>query len=148
MTKSILRGVFCLALAAGCGDGGGGTSSGGGGTITLSSAVPVNGSTIRNNNMAADGVRITVSATGITLVDPATRASNVAGEGHYHVYLDSDTGGAYVAIGFTPATDVAIPASKPSGTHTIHVELQDNTHHAVNPGGGGVSGNLFIVVSQ
>jgi hypothetical protein len=84
--------------------------------------------------MAADGIRLTVTVTGLTLVDPNAHTTDVAGEGHFHVYLDGETN--YLTYNFTSPLNVAIPtrvtASAAPGTpHMLHLELQTNTHSPI-----------------
>jgi len=126
----------CLGIwvifAVGCGSsGGGGNPDASAPTIAVTGA-PANGTTVKNDNMAADGITLTVTVTGgVTLVDPNTHSTDVAGQGHFHVYLDSET--SYLTYQFTTPVQVAIPmrvtASAAPGTpHTLHVALETNTH--------------------
>jgi len=69
--------------------------------------------------------------TNFTLVDPATHPTNVAGEGHYHIYLDAQTN--YLVAGQTPTVSVKIPATTTPGAHKLKISLSDNQHVPLTP---------------
>ncbi|MDD1677183.1 MAG: PQQ-dependent sugar dehydrogenase, partial [Methanomicrobiales archaeon] len=95
--------------------------------ITISS--PADGATLPAGN-----VTVTVSVTGLTIVDKLGGA-NVAGEGHIHYFLDAtpptEQGKPAVTA---PGTYAATTATSytwrnvTSGTHTLGVELVQNDH--------------------
>ncbi|MFO0616303.1 MAG: hypothetical protein U0414_27170 [Polyangiaceae bacterium] len=85
----------------------------------------VNPTTIK----AGANTEATVTVTNFTLVPP--QATNVDGEGHYHIYLDQQT--SYLVAGQTPTITVKIPAGTAPGPHTLRINLSDNKHKALNP---------------
>lgn len=122
--------LMVVALMSACGDDESTTTPDGAARPTISfNIAPANGTDYIANNVAGDGATVTVTVTNISLVDPASHTSNVTGEGHYHAYLDDDSGGDYIAIGFTTTLQIAIPVGTTPGSHRMHLQLQDNTHH-------------------
>lgn len=84
--------------------------------------------------VAAGGdVVLTITATNFTLVDFSTAPPNAPGEGHYHVYLDNETGANYLAADFMGTTTVTIPAATAAGAHTLKVQLFENDHMPLAP---------------
>jgi len=128
--KRILPGLMMLALI-GCGSDNGATNVDAPPAPTTISftMAPANGTNIIANNTPADGVAVTVTVTNLTIVDPGSHTSNVSGEGHWHAYLDDASGGDYIALGFTNTLNIAIPTTTTAGSHRMHLQLQDNTHH-------------------
>jgi hypothetical protein len=124
-----------MAAFIGCGDDGGTPAidvsappidSGGGAATVEATANP--------ETVAAGAVTVvTVTVTNFTLVDPAAMPPNMAGEGHYHIYLDNETGGNYLNVGFDGTEDVTIPVGTTAGAHTLRVALHNNDHTAVTP---------------
>jgi hypothetical protein len=80
---------------------------------------------------AGSKVTVTVTVTNFKLVAPKT--PNVAGEGHYHVYLDGAQGGNYLAAGQTPTKLITIPANTMPGPHTLRVNISNNDHSPLSP---------------
>lgn len=74
---------------------------------------------------------------GFTFVNPVngdgSARPNAEGEGHYHVYLDNDTGGMYLSNDFVSPVDVTIPSDTTVGAHTLRVQLFENDHSAIDP---------------
>lgn len=99
------------------------TSSGMSGPPTVS--FEVNPSSMK----AGDTVEATITVTNFTLVPP--QATNVDGEGHYHIYLDQKT--QYEVAGQTPTIMVKIPAGTTPGMHTLKINLSDNKHKPLTP---------------
>jgi hypothetical protein len=85
----------------------------------------VNPTTIK----AGANTEATVTVTNFMLVPP--QATNVDGEGHYHIYLDQQT--SYLVAGQTPTITVKIPANTAPGPHKLKISLSDNKHKALSP---------------
>jgi hypothetical protein len=132
--KKILALAFLFAASCGSTD----TSP----TVTIITASPYNGAKIQNDNNLLDGPMILLSVTNFTLIDPLLLKPDVAGQGHYHVYLDDATGGDYIDVGFTTIANAPIPIATTLGRHTIHLELVDNQDVAI----GAVSNSWTITV--
>jgi len=156
MTYRSFASALVVAIAfgsAGCGNSTG-TSSGAGGTTssgqtTTASTVAASGQTaaatttsgqgtptismtVNPTTMAAGStVQASVTVTNFNLVDPNTHMTDVAGQGHYHIYLDAQTN--YLVAGQTPQIAVKIPAGTSAGAHTLRVSLSDNKHVALAP---------------
>jgi hypothetical protein len=92
-----------------------------------STAASVSATATPTTVAAGGDVVVSVTATNFTLVDPATNTTDVAGEGHYHVYLD-DVLTTYLVVGFDGQDTVTIPAATTVGAHVLKVQLQSNTH--------------------
>lgn len=85
----------------------------------------------------AAGATITASITAenfefVAPTDPPS--ANVEGEGHYHIYLDNNTGTNYLAASIAATTPVVIGAPTAGwtvGAHTLKVVLNNNDHSEV-----------------
>jgi hypothetical protein len=80
-----------------------------------------------------DPTSVTIGVTNFTFVDPTTHTNPVAGEGHYHIFLDADTGGDYLVNDYRSPVNVSIPVGTAPGAHTLRVALFDNVHAALAP---------------
>ena len=88
--------------------------------------------TLDTTTMAAGAtVTATITVTNFVLVPPT--ATNVAGQGHYHLYLDGASGGNYLAADQVPTKQVKIPLQTASGAHTLKVSLGENDHTPLQP---------------
>lgn len=88
--------------------------------------------TLSTTTMAAgDTVTATITVTNFVLMPPS--ATNVAGQGHYHLYLDGASGGNYLAADQVPTKQVKIPLQTASGAHTLKVSLGENDHTPLQP---------------
>ena len=135
--------LILFASACGSSGGGGGNPDAAAPTISVTAA-PANGTAVKNDNTTANGITLTVTSSGITLVDPNMHTTDVAGEGHFHVYLDSET--SYLTYAFTSPLPEAIPArvtasAAPGTPHTLHLVLETNTH---NPIAGAAPSNTIM----
>jgi plastocyanin len=80
-----------------------------------------------------DSINLTISTKNFKLNKAAIGKANKAGEGHYHVYLDNNTGTNYLAAGADNKVAVILPVSTTPGKHTINVELRNNDHSQFKP---------------
>ncbi len=88
--------------------------------------------TVNPATMAAgDTVTVTIAVTNFVLMPPS--GTNVAGQGHYHIYLDGASGGNYLAADQVPSKQVKIPLTTKSGPHTLKVNLSENDHTPLQP---------------
>lgn len=81
---------------------------------------------------AGDTTTLTITVTNFTLEAPAGQP-NAVGVGHYHVYLDAETGPNYLVADSTPTVVVMIPNATTAGPHTLKVQLFENDHTALVP---------------
>ena len=79
-----------------------------------------------NNEVVTSTFYTNVGVSNFTFVDPTTNTTNVAGEGHYHLYLD----GLY--YGFSYASSIQMTGLTP-GSHTLQVGLTNNDHSDLSP---------------
>lgn len=107
---------------------GGGTPDAGGGATELTV-------TADTTSIGPGGeIVLTITPpTGFAFVDPSTNTTNMAGQGHYHVYLDNATGGDYLANDFESPVTITVPADTAAGAHQLHVDLFQNDHTPVDP---------------
>jgi hypothetical protein len=102
-------------------------------TVAVDTAAHVEATANPTTITAGETTSVTIDVTNFTLVDPSTNTNPVAGEGHYHIFLDADTGGDYLVNDFTTPVTVTIPADTAPGAHTLRVALFDNVHAALAP---------------
>lgn len=94
-------------------------------TPTVSIVSPVEGATV------ASKMPLEVKITGLTLAPNEVEKANVAGRGHYHVWVDGEY--------FTPGTATSMTVVDANGEglavgeHTIMVSLQNNDHTDLAP---------------
>jgi hypothetical protein len=101
-------------------------------TVTAASNVSVTATANPTTVNAGSATTLTIAVDNFTLEAPTGQA-NQEGHGHYHVYLDGDTGGDYLAVGQGTTIDVTIPAGTSAGAPSLRVELHNNDHSAVTP---------------
>ncbi len=89
---------------------------------TLSILAPTEGATIDSGT-----VLISVNITNLTLNGSAIGQSSVAGEGHFHIYLDN------VWLRAEVQTDTYL-AGVASGPHVLRIELSQNNHTELGVG--------------
>jgi hypothetical protein len=129
LTRSMMAVFFAMSVAA-CGGGDDDTNPDAPPGGPDASTGPSVSATATPTTVAAGGdVEMTFTATNFTFVDPTDPAhmTDIAGEGHYHVYLD-DTSTTYLIFGFDGQDTVNIPAGTAAGAHVLKVQLQTNTH--------------------
>jgi hypothetical protein len=83
-------------------------------TVAITSPTP--GATIDSGT-----VPMTLDIQNFTMNGSAVGMAAVAGEGHFHLFID----GAYIKYDFVPSTFLA---DVPAGTHILKVELANNDH--------------------
>ena len=105
--------------------GDGGTTDTGGTAATVSATL--NPTTVS----PPEDIAVTITVTNFTLEAPS--ASNVTGHGHYHIYLDSETGSNYLAADSVSPVTVNIAGSVSAGSHSLRVALHNNDHSPVAP---------------
>jgi hypothetical protein len=77
-------------------------------------------------------VRVRVEVRNLKLVDFAQKPKNAPGEGHIHMWLDTDPSDQSKAIEVVTPEDVVF-TNVPYGTHTLTVEVRNNDHSPLSP---------------
>jgi hypothetical protein len=93
------------------------TASSGAPTVTILS--PLEGASIGSGT-----VELSLNITNITMNGSAIGQAPVAGEGHYHIYLDNNWLGAFYLM------QAYIP-NVPQGAHAIRIEIAQNDHSEI-----------------
>lgn len=88
---------------------------------------PADNATARAGGTVAMRVRVA----NFTLRPYAGQSGMTAGVGHYHVYLDDNTGGDYLIAESTTTPTVTIPAGTAAGAHRLTVSLRYDDHSEV-----------------
>lgn len=98
------------------------------------STAPGVSATAAPDTLAADEMTtLTITTTNFILDPAAVGMANEAGHGHYHVYLDNETGANYLAADAAATVMVTIPAGTTAGPHTLKVQLFENDHTPLSP---------------
>ena len=82
---------------------------------------------------SGEKAKLTVTVLNFKLDANKMGKPKIKGEGHYHVYLDNNTGGNYLAVGASKTIEVLIPLTASPGKHTLRVTLMQNDHSPVQP---------------
>jgi hypothetical protein len=102
------------------------------GTTGPGSSAPSLTATVSPTTIAAGNfVEVTVTTMNFNLVDPAANPQPAAGEGHFHVYIETKPD--YLVADFVSPAAVRIPADTPAGSHMLTVALANNDHTLVSP---------------
>ena len=96
-------------------------------------APTVNAALSKDKVKAGEKLTVTIETKNFFLDAANIGKAPKAGSGHYHVYLDGNTGLKYLAAGAGDKEEVTIPAGTTAGPHTIRVSLRENDHSALNP---------------
>ncbi len=96
-----------------------------------SAGATVSASAAPDTLMADEVTMVTITVTNFTLEAPG--GANADGHGHYHIYLDNETGANYLVADFVSPVAVTIPAGTAAGAHTLRVALHNNDHSPVAP---------------
>lgn len=129
MKKSIF---VALAAAAACG--GSSTAK----TPALSITAPGAGASVALGTDADQSVNLSYTVSDFAVKPPGACGSVSSSCGHIHILIDgiacNSPNSPYNGTSVTAGTAVAKFArcSKPTGDHTVSLELHDDTHHAVN----------------
>ncbi len=160
----IRNNVFlAAALLAACGGSGGGNGGGGGSSnATIAITSPASGSSVALGTDADKSVPVTFTLTGFTLMAPGT-CGGQPNCGHAHLRIDDDaspcnnsagaTSGdrynAQVTSGASANAHFAVCGSGAVGTHTITLELADDTHHLLtNASGNPIASTVTGIVTH
>ncbi|MBK06567.1 MAG: hypothetical protein CL920_29465 [Deltaproteobacteria bacterium] len=102
-------------------------------TVSSGSAPSVTATPDKTTIAAGDKITLTVTAQNFSIDASQIGKANSPGVGHYHVYLDNETGNNYLYAGADAKAVITIPGTTAAGAHTLRVSLRNNDHSAVSP---------------
>lgn len=76
-------------------------------------------------------IGVTVDLANFELREPTGQFED--GVGHYHVYLDDDTGANYITMDYIPSVTVELPAAIAPGAHRLRFQLMNGDHTPFTP---------------
>lgn len=103
--------------------------------------VPATGPTVRVTSPASGAMFPVGGATNIT-VAPSNfvfepfpmMPGNVAGHGHFHIYLDNFDANDYLFADYQTTVPIVIPPNTTAGAHTLRVSLRNHDHSPITAG--------------